>query len=69
MRNLEEKQENVGLCEYGKCEWGMRNGKRCEWTQREQGNRKIGNLNRNKGNVEKSKNRGKGESGKVSNRK
>ena len=47
----------------------MGNGKRCEWTQREQKNEEIGNLNRNKGNIGKSKNRGKGESEKVSNRK
>jgi len=23
VRKLREEQENVGLCEYGKCEWGM----------------------------------------------
>jgi len=39
----------------------MGNVKRCEWTQRKQGNREIENLNRNKGNVGKRKNRGKGE--------
>ena len=39
-RNVgKEKQEKVGMCEYRKCEWGI--GKKCECTQREQGNGEI----------------------------